>query len=139
MTIRGLLSSGIGDRLTAAVMLIMATLAVGLLPFHMLIRTAGTGTASPRRDPAHWKAEMAARAVESMSRRMPWRTVCIHEGLALHWMLRRRAIPSVLHFGVDPGNDRLSAHVWVSLDGKILIGEAAAGRHAQVATFPGSA
>jgi hypothetical protein len=31
----------------------------------------------------------------------------------------------------------VTAHVWVSLDGRILIGEEEAERHASVATFPG--
>ena len=139
MTIGRLSVSEVGDRLFAGVMLLLATAGVGLLPFRILARSAELGTANPQADPAKVQAaaEMA-QVVKGMSRRIPWRTVCIHEALALHWILRSRAIPSLLHFGINPGDDRLSAHVWVSLGGKVLIGEEEASTHAQVAIFPGS-
>lgn len=81
-------------------------------------------------------AAAAIRAVERASRRLPWRTVCFHQGLATHWMLRLRGIPSVLHYGIRTDEGALGAHVWVSLDGRILIGEREAETHACVATFP---
>lgn len=60
----------------------------------------------------------------------------MQEALALQWLLRRRGVPSLLHYGIDPVGAELSAHVWVSLQGEILIGEKASFSHAQVATFP---
>jgi len=118
-------------------MLALASLAVWLLPFRALIRTTEWGAAPRPFDPADLvvAADMA-RAVRGVSRRIPWRTVCLHEGLALQWMLRWRGISSLFHFGISPGGDQLSAHVWVSLDGKLLIGEQAAETHTEVATFP---
>lgn len=77
-----------------------------------------------------------AQAVERASRRLPVRTVCFHEGLAAQWMLRRRGAHSFLHYGIKQANDRLSAHVWVTLNGRIIVGEAASADHACVATFP---
>lgn len=75
-------------------------------------------------------------AVERASRKIPWRTVCFHQGLATHWMLRARRIPSQLHYGIRTGEDRLAAHVWVSVDDAIVIGGEEAAQHACVATFP---
>ena len=127
----------IGDRSAAAVMLTMSSLAVRLLPFRLIVQTlawnapVGSGETSDRE-----MASRLTRAIECASRRLPWRTVCFQQGLALHWLLQLRNIPSVFHFGLCPGGDQLSAHVWVSLREEILIGEPAAASHTQVAAFP---
>ena len=128
---------GVIDRLVAANVLVLASAAVRLLPFSTLAKSAEWGSTKAEPAVLDWDAaRRAARAVESASRHIPWRTVCIEEAFALHWILRWRSLPSFLHYGISPGEDRLSAHVWVSLAGEILIGEASAGSHIQVATFP---
>ena len=128
---------GVRDRLLAAAVLVLASVAVRLVPFRTLTKSAEWGGAEVEPGRLEWEvACRAALAVESASRRIPWRTVCIQEAFALHWILRWQSFPSFLHFGISPGEDRLSAHVWVSVAGKILIGEASAESHAQVATFP---
>lgn len=81
-------------------------------------------------------AGQIVRAVDRASRRLPWKTVCFQQGLAVHWLLRRRSIPSVLHYGIRIAEKGMSAHVWVTLDGEVLIGGEEASRHAQVASFP---
>lgn len=128
--------SAVVDRLVAAVFLTLASVAVRTLSFRLLARSAEWGRAGAIGDGRLNDAERMARAVESASRKLPWRTVCIQEALALHWLLRWRGIPSLLHFGIKPEGERLSAHVWVSLHGRIVIGEGSAGSHAQVAIFP---
>lgn len=75
-------------------------------------------------------------AIGRASKRLPIRNVCLHQGLAAQWMLRRRGVPAFLHYGVRKSEDQLTAHVWVTVRGKIIIGEAAASGHACVATFP---
>jgi hypothetical protein len=72
--------------------------------------------------------------------RVPWKAVCFQRGLALHWMLRRRGIASVLHYGIAQGNDRgLRAHVWISADGRVVLGGAEAAEFTCVASFPPAA
>lgn len=120
----------------ATAALIAASAAIKLLPFRVLVRTMGVGG---RRGGLVTKRDAVAelrRGVERASRRLPWRTLCFQQGLALHWLLRRRGARSRLHYGLRRGADRLSAHVWVSLDGEILIGEEAEDPHVCVATFP---
>jgi len=74
------------------------------------------------------------------SRRLPWHTVCFHEGLAAHWMLRRRGLPSRLHYGIRQQGDRLTAHVWVDVAGSAVIGEEKPGTaHSRVAVYPATA
>jgi hypothetical protein len=52
-------------------------------------------------------------------------------------MLRRRHVGCALHYGVarEPGG-KLRAHVWVSVDGCVLMGGEEAPRFSCLATFP---
>jgi Transglutaminase-like superfamily len=119
----------------ALVALTLASLAIALLPFRTVAAAASVrGGRSPRAD-----AEMVRRvrgAVQGWARRVPWRAVCFQRGLALHWMLRRRAIPSVLLYGVRQQGDELAAHVWVDVDGETVIGGEEAPSFACLARFP---
>ena len=75
-------------------------------------------------------------AIWAVARRLPLRTKCIEMAVCLHAMLRRRGIASTLHYGIrrdDVGN--LGAHVWLSIDGQVVIGGEAAPDFACVATF----
>jgi hypothetical protein len=76
-------------------------------------------------------------AIDAWSARVPWRAVCFQRGLAAHRMLRRRGLPSILHYGVaqEPASG-LKAHVWVSLDGVDVIGGEEAAKFSCLATFP---
>ena len=119
--------------------LAFASLAVKLAPFRRLAAWAsrwgrdGAGTATA--DEAFLRK--ARWSVEAWARRVPWRTVCFQQGLALHFMLRRRGIASVLHYGVrQEAGAGLKAHVWVTVDGRAAIGGEEASGFACLATFP---
>lgn len=76
-------------------------------------------------------------AVETAARNVPWRAMCIQQGLALQWMLRRRGVDARLHYGI--GRDEigeLQAHVWVAAGDSVVIGGDEAPRFKCVATFP---
>src|SRR4051794_27908372 len=109
-----------GEALAA---LAWASLAIALLPFRKVARAASK--ASPRPG-ASLEAGLPKRirwAVDAWGRRLPWRVVCFQRGLAAHRMLRRRGYDSILHYGVaQEAAKGLSAHVWVSLDGRPIIG-----------------
>ena len=77
------------------------------------------------------------RAVAASSRYAPWRSVCLHRALTLHRMLRRRGVPSVLHYGISPVSGTFGAHMWVTLGDDILIGGETRASHVCVAHFPG--
>lgn len=120
----------------AAVALTVAAVAIRLLPFRTLVRTMGRfqpagGTRDGQEAAAHVRL-----AIDRASRRLPWRLVCFQRGLAAHWMLRRRGLPSKLHYGLRQGDDALSAHVWVTLGETAVIGEESDHQHVPVATFP---
>ena len=115
--------------------LALASLAIALLPFR---RVAATASAWGRK-PVHTDAETVRRvrgAVQGWARRVPWKAVCFQRGLALHWMLRRRGIRSVLLYGVRHQDEGLAAHVWVDVDGETVIGGEEAPGFACLARFP---
>ena len=45
---------------------------------------------------------------------------CLHQSLALWWLLRRRNIDSQLRIGVRKIEHRLEAHAWIELSGQVL-------------------
>lgn len=110
-----------------------ARLAVAALPFRAIAKwmshptVGGDGAAAPRR---------MAVAVERAARRVPWRAVCIHQGIACQRMLRRRGVPSDFVYGLTSVGGELKAHVWVEWNGEILIGDHVGTEFAQVARFP---
>lgn len=115
--------------------LALASMAIALLPFR---KVAAAASARGRRK-ARGDAETVRRvrgAVNGWGRRVPWKAVCFQRGLALHWMLRRRGIRSVLLYGVGHREDGLAAHVWVDVDGETVIGGEEAPGFACLARFP---
>lgn len=114
------------DLLEATAALALASLAIRALPFRRIDRslTQWQGRAGAH-DPA--AAERVRWAVEAMGARVPWRTVCFQKGLAAHWLMRRRGVASRLHYGVasDSAQGKIAAHVWVSVDGAVLLGAVA--------------
>lgn len=120
-----------------AVMLAVASLVIRWLPFRYVMTAAGWRGVSRHFLDAPATARRVRWAVERLADAAPWRAVCFQRGLAVHWMLRRRGIPSFLYYGIDGRTAAgISAHVWVMLDGDALIGGADAARHACVMIRP---
>jgi hypothetical protein len=89
------------------------------------------------RPPAGDITEDVRWAVETAARNVPWRAMCIQEGLALQRMLRRRGIDARLHYGIAKDQTgELQAHVWVAAGGSVVIGGSEAPRFKCVATYP---
>lgn len=124
----------------AVTLLAFASLAIRLLPFRRVVGAAsGLGRNAPPA-PEDARPRRIVWAVRAASRRMPWRTVCFQNGLAVHLMLRRRGIASLLHYGVAQGKEEgLRAHVWVSVAGRDVIGGEEAAGFACLATYPPAA
>ena len=68
------------------------------------------------------EAARIAKIVDIVADRVPFRAVCLQRGLALQWMLRRRGVDALLHYGIKIGLNDLEAHVWVSVSGTVVIG-----------------
>jgi hypothetical protein len=119
----------------AATILTLASAAVALLPFR---RAIGFGGVPLGDRPKSLGAEDCVWAVEAAARRLPWRTMCIEKGLAVQRLLRRSGVDASLHYGVRhrPNGGALEAHVWVTVDDRIVIGGEEAANFAEVASYP---
>ncbi len=120
--------------LEAILLLGVAAAAIRLLPVRNVVRLLAADRLGRGHDPA--AEARVAWAVRACSARVPWRTVCFQEGLAAHWMLRRRGVASTLHYGAArAASDGLAAHVWVSVAGRPVVGGDGGG-YARLASFP---
>lgn len=116
-----------------------ASLAIRLLPFRRVVSAAAALHGRSTDDPEGQRqvAFQCRWAVEAWGSKVPWRAVCFQKGLALHAMLRRRGVPSLLHYGVAKDAQKgLAAHVWISLGEEIILGGEVAGDYACLATYP---
>lgn len=120
--------------LRAAAWLSIASAAVALMPFRRAV-TLGSVALRPGR---HADVNDCVWAVRAAAQRLPWRTMCIEQGLTVQRLLRRAGVDAVLHYGArhDPQSGKLEAHVWVSVGGETIIGGEAAGGFAELATYP---
>ena len=118
----------------AALALCLASTALALLPFRRAILLGSVELGTDRTA----RVEDCIWAVEAAARWLPWRTVCIQHGLAAQRLLRRAGIDARLHYGArhEPGTAKLQAHVWVTVDGKAVIGGSEAANFAEIAAFP---
>jgi Transglutaminase-like superfamily len=120
--------------LRAAILLSGASAVVALLPFPRAIRF-GLGPLGRRQPVA---VEEIVSAIQAAARRLPWRTMCIEQGLAAQRMLRSAGTDAILHYGarhhLETG--KLEAHVWVTVDGRAVIGGEEAADFALVASYP---
>jgi hypothetical protein len=119
--------------------LALGRIAIALLPFQYVAKLSSRPTRS--RMPAPYLEILAVKrvrwAVAACSRRVPWRAMCFEQGLVAQAMLRRRGIPSLLHYGAafdDCGE--LTAHVWVRTQDHNVSGCENAAHFALLATFP---
>ncbi|MDD5711439.1 MAG: lasso peptide biosynthesis B2 protein [Smithellaceae bacterium] len=125
----------------AVLLLGMARLMTLILPFKYIACSLGRRMAEsdPRiNTPQLRDAGLVGQAVVSASRYTLWRSVCLPQAIAAHWMLRRRGIPSTLYLGVakdDANSRKIIAHAWVRCGNVILTGAEGHGRFTVVATF----
>jgi hypothetical protein len=115
----------------AATAMVLASLAIRLLSFPR-VTALGARPAGIRQmvDVATLRGP-----VRGWGRRVPWRALCFESALALRLMLARRGVGSTLHYGIAQ-SEGLKAHVWLSVDGDVVIGGAEADGFTEVGTFP---
>lgn len=119
----------------AVLLLGAASLAIRLLPFRTIASMAGRGD-NARASAEPDEAKRLRWGIAAAARRVPWRAVCFQQGLAAHWMLRRRGHASRLHYGArtEP-QSALKAHVWVRSGDTDIVGCDNAADYALLATF----
>jgi hypothetical protein len=112
--------------------LLRSWLAIRFLPFRWAVTSGSTVLGQPRTQSS---VDQCVWAVTSASAHTPWRSVCFQQGLALQRMLRRRGVDARLHYGIGNAGE-LKAHVWVTVDDKIIIGGGPAPDYKCVAIYP---
>ena len=128
----------------AVVCLLVARLAVVMLPFPKLARRLGRfvppdearrlGAGATARE-AQAAAEVGW-AVTRAARYVPFKAVCLPQAMAAQGMLRRRGIASVMHFGASKGDVKpLDAHAWLDAAGVEVTGYPIAKGFAEIACF----
>ena len=114
----------------------VAAALVRLLPFRRAIRYFGEKSVCPDIIDAA-EVRRIAWSIDRVSGLVPWRAVCIQQGIAAQWMLRRRHIDAILNYGIGEGpENELAAHVWISVAGVAIIGGEVAANFRTVATYP---
>ena len=120
----------------AIVTLAAAAAAIRFLSFRRAVSFGAVPLGEQRENPTGLADELSW-TVEAAARIVPFRTVCFQQGLALQRMARRRGVDARLHYAIGKDEtDRLAAHVWVSADGRALIGEQHDNILMTVATYP---
>jgi hypothetical protein len=113
----------------------LASFAVAVLPFRRAIALGSVPLFQTRQADSISELRWA---VEATAARLPWRTMCIEQGIALQRLLRRRGIDGRLRYGARPVDDLtgVQAHVWITVGDEIVLGEEQAAGFAEVAVFP---
>lgn len=124
----------------ATAWLALARLAIVLLPFSALARRLGKHMSESTVDDDDARRPSLRRirwAIGAVSRRAPWRCLCLEQAVAAKMMLRVRGLASTLYLGVarEPGNAAVQAHAWVRCGSYYVTGGETRDRYAVVSTF----
>jgi hypothetical protein len=126
--------------------LLVARLALLFIPFPRLARRLGAFV--PPDDARAQRARMRAApeqrrtaeevgwAVTRAARHVPFEAVCLPQAMAARMMLKRRGVPSVMHFGAAKGETKpLDAHAWLDAAGVEVTGYPVAQNFSEIACF----
>lgn len=117
----------------------LAELALRILPLRHLLTLADKVFLKPHAEnssrpaPAHVIARMAW-LVDVAGRYVPVRVTCLMQALVLSWLLGRRGIATTLRIGVARREGDLTAHAWLELNGRVILG--LSGSNGYVPLFP---
>ena len=119
----------------ACIWLAVARLCLLCLPFRHAMRLVSGQDASLVDGSRILKARTFAAYMTRAAGFVPFRAKCIEQALGLHFMLRVRGVPSVLHYGIatSPG---IRAHVWLSVGPEVVLGDDGRDEFCAVASFP---
>ncbi len=119
-------------------MVTLASALVAFVPFRRLSRLVAHVPGEPTEIEQRKKIERVRWAIGAVARRVPYRAMCIEQAFAAQWMLTRRGVPAVIHYGVATREGALAAHAWV-ISGEIgVVGCDVAGDYTELAQFPAS-
>ena len=123
----------------AAFMLTFFRAALNFLPTQRL--TAWMGRPDQRRASVSQATAMQTIrrvqwSIDAVVRHAPLTFVCFPRSLAVYFMLRRRHIASKLFYGVARDADQLTAHTWVKVGDRTVVGGEVESQFTVLNTFP---
>jgi hypothetical protein len=62
-------------------------------------------------------------ALGALSRRLPWRCLCLEQALAAQMVLRRRGMAHTLYLGARLSQGKMEAHAWVRCGRRLVTGD----------------
>jgi hypothetical protein len=125
--------------LEALLLLVLARLALRLLPFRRLRPFFDRRPRRPPPDPARRQRlrQQVSWAIGRAAAHLPGQTVCFPRGIAAQIMLVHRGVPATLYYGAAtlPGRG-LTAHVWVQDGAAGVVGHQEAAAYKILARYP---
>ncbi len=99
-------------------------LSLWLVPFRWLNKRLASVSSDLNNNRIDWLViKDVTRSVKSCSRYVPYAS-CLTQALATRTLLQLKGQNSRLQIGVNKDeNDKLEAHAWIEIDGKIIIGK----------------
>lgn len=105
----------------SVVLMFAVAMALRFISFGKLARWA-VGPTLDRPSSARGLIVPVQRTIGAWSRRVPWRAMCIEQGLVAARMLSRRGAPVTLAYGAAQIDGHLKAHVWVHSGEQAVVG-----------------
>ena len=128
--------------LEAALYLLLARLALVLLPFRKMVWFLNRTTKPSRLSDAQrgLLRKEVSWAIVVTAEHLPGKTSCFPRGIATQAMLRRRGVAATLYYGAATlPEEGLAAHVWVQDGEQGVVGHLEAGQFKVLAVYPASA
>ena len=121
----------------ATIALALSAMVIAVLPFRLVASLARPCVQDQARLHEREQAIRAVRwAILACARRVPWRAKCLEQAFAAQWMLGRRSVHAVIHYGIANGADGLAAHAWVRATPFDVVGCENADEFTELARFP---
>lgn len=131
-----------GTAVEATICLALARLAVRLVRFTTLSPRLGVQMQETPLEDDHELRPVLRRirwAIGAVSRRVPWRCMCLEQAIASKMMLRRRGIGSTLYLGVardaNTSGAQVEAHAWLRCGSYYVTGGETRSRYTVVSTY----
>lgn len=122
-------------------MLAAAQIMIKLVPYRRWAALLGPATSAPPREDAPTERGQTAAvvaALDTASRHLGWKVVCLPRAMAAKWMLARRGIASTLQLGIcraTANGSGTALHAWLSVGGEVIVGGEGAERFVVLAYY----
>ena len=117
----------------ATAWLLIARIAIAVLPFGYLARRFSAEASSIPPDPDEKLLLRVGRAVSISANHVPWRADCFPRTIAARMLLKRYGYASTIHIGVErQGEHGLEGHAWLTCGDTVVTGGAELDRYTEL-------